>query len=376
MTDPSRPDSTRRPGFTLVELLVVILILAILIALLVPAIAGAVRTARDGQVSAELNNLATALADFKNTYGDYPPSRIILPTSNTNGGLATIIASPLSSARVYNPGNLPDISVRDLAARSQRYLLKFFPRATSPAAFNVTRAGNYVILEGHECLVFFLGGAPTEDKTTNTWTMTGFSKDPTNPFGGGSNRTRPLYEFPAGRLLDIYSVPITQGGAVFNEFPSLVDPLGTGESDSRPYAYFSGYGGNNYDPNDNNFMGFGTAFPGSSSPIPDSVEQDDSQTGSGIFRTFRVTFPPNAISSYAPNPYTNGDPTGTTVNFINPQTFQIISAGRDRQFGIGGAYVSNSTSSKLPVASSETALEPLRGRERDNITNFSTGKLD
>src|SRR5262249_22486112 len=52
-------------GFTLVELLVVIIVLAILVALLLPAINGAVKTARNAQVSAEINQLAQALASFK-----------------------------------------------------------------------------------------------------------------------------------------------------------------------------------------------------------------------------------------------------------------------------------------------------------------------
>ena len=52
-------------GFTLVELLVVILILAILIGLLVPAIYGASRTARKAAVSAEINQLASALASLQ-----------------------------------------------------------------------------------------------------------------------------------------------------------------------------------------------------------------------------------------------------------------------------------------------------------------------
>ena len=38
----------------------------------------AIRTAKNAAVIAEINQLAQALADFKNKYGDYPPSRIIL----------------------------------------------------------------------------------------------------------------------------------------------------------------------------------------------------------------------------------------------------------------------------------------------------------
>src|SRR4051794_7873135 len=72
---------SRRFGFTLIELLVVIAIIALLVGFLIPAIQGAVRTARNAAVAAEISQLATALADFKSKFGDYPPSRIIASES-------------------------------------------------------------------------------------------------------------------------------------------------------------------------------------------------------------------------------------------------------------------------------------------------------
>src|SRR5512135_3015670 len=86
-----------RPGFTMVELLVVIVIIALLLALLLPAINGAVRSARNAAVSAEINQLSQALADFKSKYGDYPPSRILL-SENGDYGPTTIPAVVLAGA--------------------------------------------------------------------------------------------------------------------------------------------------------------------------------------------------------------------------------------------------------------------------------------
>ncbi|MBV8265079.1 MAG: prepilin-type N-terminal cleavage/methylation domain-containing protein, partial [Planctomycetaceae bacterium] len=68
----------RRYGFTMVELLVVILVLAILLGLLIPAVMRAIGSAKDAAVAAEINQMAQALADFKDRYGTYPPSRIIV----------------------------------------------------------------------------------------------------------------------------------------------------------------------------------------------------------------------------------------------------------------------------------------------------------
>ncbi len=94
-----------RSGFTLVELLVVILVLAILIALLLPAINAALRTARNAAVSAEINQLATALAQFKSKYGDYPPSRVYLAENGDYSVVTAGSGSPsISTIDPTSPG--------------------------------------------------------------------------------------------------------------------------------------------------------------------------------------------------------------------------------------------------------------------------------
>src|SRR6476660_3460581 len=123
---------TSRPirfGFTLIELLVVIVILGILIALLLPAIQGAMRSARNATVTGEINQLAQAMADFKNRYGDYPPSRILLSENGFyNTSDATFITATSDAAGTTVIGD--DITYGQLAQRSISYLRKFFPRVT------------------------------------------------------------------------------------------------------------------------------------------------------------------------------------------------------------------------------------------------------
>src|SRR5262249_30898938 len=115
-----------------------------------------------------------------------------------------------------------------LAQRSLVALRKFFPKvvfsttgvppqiANSNGSYWYDFNGNGVmdgpyILQGHECLVFFLGGIPLSDNPANptSFGMTGFGKARSNPFsnslnnGNGMytpNRQPPLFEFNAGRL--------------------------------------------------------------------------------------------------------------------------------------------------------------------------------
>ena len=117
------------------------------------------------------------------------------------------------------------------------------------------------ILQGHECLVFFLGGIPLQ--TASGYGMTGFGKDPTNPFTNNlttstnysNNRQAPFFEFNPGRLVLDPTNPYTALLPTFPQIPGYLDSLGNtlGSGQINFYAYFSAYGNGGYDPNDVNF---------------------------------------------------------------------------------------------------------------------------
>ncbi|MFO0909984.1 MAG: prepilin-type N-terminal cleavage/methylation domain-containing protein [Isosphaeraceae bacterium] len=410
MTRPASRSRPRPSGFTLVELLVVLVIIAVLIALLVPAIMGAIRNARGAAVQAEINQMVQALADFKSKMGDYPPSRIIL---NESGNF------PTGATAVPSPG-YTDVTVGQLGQRTVTAFRKFWPRVAVSTSgpigtfaqgtqfydFNGDGAfqGNTsFVLMGPECLAFFLGGIPSVDLTGGRFIgMTGFGKNPTNPFSnniaseprfgrGGApsvmynaNRNPSFFEFAGDRLVANSSSAGLNSGVGY--FPGYLDSLGSSSAvpPQNFYAFFSTNLGIGYDPNDCNAL--------------NPVESDTTlSTGNNpIALTFAsaqpVYAPPtagatpgSATQSPSPNPYTTSAPSGTTnITYQNAQSFQIISGGNDGLYGVGGIYSPNSTNGVLPTEHGSGGTYPLsnstdpslRLMERDNLTNFHNGRLD
>ena len=71
---PTQPLITPpRPGFTLVEILVVIVIISILMAVAIPAITIAITRGKNVAMKAEVNSLVDAVKQYEQKYGDYPP---------------------------------------------------------------------------------------------------------------------------------------------------------------------------------------------------------------------------------------------------------------------------------------------------------------
>lgn len=417
---PRRHGRSRSAGFTLVEILVVFLIIGLLVGLLLPAINAAVRNAQNARVTAEITQMAAALADFKAKHGEFPPSRILLCE---NGWYATADNTPLSNG-ARNENNT-DMTVGELAQRSVSALRRYWPRmvlqtttgtqvSLGTNAFQAAGLydfnGNGVqdapyVLQGHECLVFFLGGVPAFRSETTTlplggavsnFGMTGWSNLPANPFlsptvSANSTRTPPFFEFKGDRLI----APQNSHSGIPGYYDPLGDPLVTDTTNF--YMYFSAYGNSGYDPNDCNFYStVGRQPPPFLGPTVPGVPENDARNprvppglkfsnGVTTYNTYRQA---TAFTvSPAPNPYTSTSSylgNGTIKpTYINPQSFQIISAGRDGQYGWGGQYTPNATGTTLPLdLSAATPYLPvttdstIRFRERDNVTNFKTGTLE
>lgn len=291
-------------GFTLIEMLMVIAVLSILMALLVAAVVNARRPAVIAQVKTEMGQFSTAIQTFKTDFGMIPPSQITL--EETGGSWS---------------------------AASQAVIGSLWPQFDFSLDRDLNDDGDTtdtITLYGAECLVFFLCGVPVwndvDGSTTrnagDTWYPNGFARNPADPFSRtGTNRQGPYYtNLKTDRLV-----------------ASTTHPGFYGYSDPYPgtqvvYLYASGNDGQGY---------------------------NEDSSGNGLDLG-------GAMSYY----YRQGSESATSPPFSSPfwnsNSFQLICAGADRQFGTGGPYTKENAANQLTGN---------RDAERDNITNFSDGVL-
>lgn len=332
------PRTTNRPGFTLVELLMVIVIISLLIAMILPAIQSSMRRAREAQVKSEISSLESGITNFKSEFGMDPPSFVYL----------------------YEQG--AQWSSVPAAARSRAFLRKMWPQfnfaldrdidgrngtTADPDGDNIPG----ITLTAGECLVFFLGGMCEVTPTSSggvAWTHRGFSTNPTDPLSRSSpsslqgSRKGPFYNFDPSRLIDLDS----------DQMPEYKDSF---PSQTMPYLYVSSYDGRGYDD-----LGSGV------SQLP----------GPPLLSTqMQLVYYQSLQKSGNSLTLTNGRPNGTAWK---ANSYQIISPGIDAEYGVGGEFKANA-SIPLPEVdiNGNNQIDPgeRRTAEQDNITNFHSGRL-
>jgi prepilin-type N-terminal cleavage/methylation domain-containing protein len=295
-----QPAKGNRLGFTLVELMVVITIIVVLVAILVPTVIRALAKGPETVARVEIAQFETALEAFKTRFGvDYVPSRIRL--CKLLGSYST--------------------STSQLDKDSVAYIHRLFPRldltstgkwSTTGINWNPNSTTGNDVLEGHQCLVFFLGGIPALGTPKG---VTGFGSDPTDPSSATNDRIGPFYDFSDPRLTLVST-------AVYYSYN---DPWGT------PYAFYG-----KEKPYANSFNLY----------LSDTTVKTDDNIS---LATLGLGGPYQQNSS-APIRYFKGD------------SFQIISAGADKQFGPGGFYDPTNPGSVVTAG-------------KDDLANFSGSKL-
>jgi prepilin-type N-terminal cleavage/methylation domain-containing protein len=343
MMNRAHPQGTRRSAFTLIELMIVIVIIGLLVALITAASFWALRTAKRNRNRAEISQLEVALEQFKSRFGFYPPSRLKL-------------------AEVFNATNYPNAGTSGtLDADSVQYLTTMFPRMVNTwqttgidwNGNNLIDAG-FVILEGDQCLVFFLGGIPGQcplttppptPVSTNPPTVLGFSTNPSNPAFATTDRIGPFFDFNTSRLVILQPAqyPATNANDAARSLAhySYLDTYGSSNglgtlASGQPYAYFSAY-------------------------------------NNGIYHRYWA-----ATAPFSDCVWLNTWPWAQTTvpQYWKPDTFQIISAGADSSFGTGSVITAGPPVAIAPTwtAATCTTVCPEGSVGYDDQGNF-TGAL-
>lgn len=222
---------------------------------------------------------------------------------------------------LYDPSQQIDLD-------SLQFLGTMFPRITNQWSAPVPQGGGIdwngngqidagaVILNGSECLVFLLGGIPSPQGN-----LLGFSTNPSNPATQTVDRIGPFFDFKVKQLAPSPWNPLS-GLYVY------LDTYGT-----QPYVYFSSY------KTLNGYNRYGNSDIGAPLVISPYIE------------VLPTTLAP--------------------VKYVNPGTFQIISAGPDGVFGPGGAF--RVPKAQSPNGTADFYLDSTPGY--DDQANFHQGLL-
>ncbi len=344
-----------RGGFTLVELLAVIMIIALLAALVTPAVMRAMSSARAAAVQTEVELLSTALMNYKNEYGSFPPAdmRGLWNGSSVNTGHA---------AYKHLQKIFPRISERTDGGQRSPY---FWMAQMSPA----------------QALVFWLDGF--FDNPQFPLTNNGLPLSRTMPRAGTANANRnKMFDFDEKRLYAATTYWPLAGP--FNpspqQFSTRNDANSGGNIFARDYPV--------YFPNQANTGLPYVYFPNSSYSTPPvaNVSNAVGPPSNDLYYTAISTVGGN--SAVAPlfnsaNCTMNPAMYSWAQLHMNPDTFQLIAAGADGTYGaqVSGfpqdipafSYNAFGVGPFASVQNKNSSL-PHPGPE-DNITNFVTGRL-
>ena len=319
-TSDCRAGSRRRGGFTLVELIVVMAIIGLLAAILIPTIRAAMIAAKVTAIAADLADLDIALDEFKDKWGEYPPD--------------------------FSDRNLLIRQVQKAWPRITTNELRLFLAVAYHRGAGIT--GPQWEIDPAEALVFWLGG---------------FSEDQLHPFTGPGGPFSSTERNADNAFFPFDADALSESGQVVTYEVEFVDAAGGNQTfrfNARESNDDSLLHGLQNDP-----------FPvvmtrGTQLPV---VYLDSHSYANTVYPPHGYT---NSIVTGDAHPYLSDRPlVNGGFEWINPRSFQLISAGLDEDFGGHGADASGNFMFKRFDSGTY-----YKDGDFDNVTNSSGGTLE
>lgn len=320
-----------RQAWTMVELLIVIAIIAVLMSLSLAAVLKFLSKPPEVTARKDISDLERGIEEFKgSTKAEYIPSRLKVARRWTS--------TTYPNASI--PGSLDAESIEFITRAIGNNSPGFKTQWQSAAGIQwtstmtgTTDLANVEILEGHQCLVFCLGGIQVFDGTQ--YSCTGFSEDKAHPDAVGGDR-RGHFSFDPKRL----SIPAGK-----KHFCAYEDAYGARPGGNKQYyAYFCAY------KKENGYNRYGVDNKGNVLPVSSTAPVTSDCASLGVW------------------PYASS---ARPLTYLNSTSHQIICAGADGNFGpgtdfskpTGQYYWNNATFGSIPTAG------------QDDQANFAKGKL-
>ena len=349
-------DLRLRKAFTLVELLIVLTVIGILVGLLIPAISGGMNAARRTAIRTEMIQLEQAIESFKTEYGFYPPS------------FEQFNRDP--SAQDQAEGRNQFLAYLNRIAPNHQENSSSFagaPAGSSRLSIWWGKVGRH--LDQRTSMVFWLsglckskqfpltGGAPNLIQAFNGETATF-----TTPSGEQFEIERDVrFDFQPGQLVfayanegDLADVSSVSVDLIDDDGDSLPDLVEADEVPGGNLAAIAGY-----------------------------VQAHGPTNGDKLFR-YRdapsYNFLPFAYATQVPGGAgdTRNRSAGDELepdDFVNPKTFQLISAGMDGELGVPANPMGDGDERHQQAYVLSTEAEFIK-RGYDNMVNFASGPLE
>lgn len=344
-----------RGGFTVVELLVVISIIAVLSTLIFVGVNKMRSRQTIDTAVTEIEEMSAALEKFKARYGLYPPSQLTLSVLVDAKGVSLLKSSAIQ------------LEVDSFHILTRIFPNLDFPNAFGPNGMDITNGGKRtkLTIKGDQCLVLFLGGRQFIDSGSGQAVCQGFSDAVTvsggnrliNPLAATGNRTTPMFQFKPTRLFrrDTTQPFFSYGDPWFKEVENA-------NKRYPSYAYFTPVVG-------------GRRSTTTASTREGQYDDTDNSTNldNDVAANFPLAFrqPDPVKKDLANNPLPLTTQTGAFAP-VNPDTFQIMSAGPDRLWGKAHVWAPGG---KFDVFENQKAGIIERHESIDNLSNFANGQM-